>query len=265
MKLGLCTSVNNIEVALEIGFDYVVLSGTEVTSLEEKEYRKLEELVIMRELPILAFNGLCPPSIDIAGPKFSENASRKYIEKLVKRGAGIGIKNIGIGAPKSRRIPAGYSHKEAWNQIRSFCIFLSEECQKYGVKASIEELTYKYCNCVNTLEESRLMMDAVNMENFGLIIDFFHTEADGYPSDAAGDYIQYAYDIHISGIDSEAVPGRPFVGMKDRNRLEAIANVLEKHGYDRTVTLEPDSVTEGEFCQKAEEALRIMQKTFNHK
>lgn len=262
MKLGLCTGVKNIESAIELGYDYVVLSGTEISAMSEAEFAGLEEKIITCEIPVFAFNGLCPPTVDIAGPDYSYEISKVYAEKLIKRGSRLGIRNIGIGSPKSRIIPAGYSRKDAWNNARCFISTVADEAESCGMLAAVEELTYKYCNCINTLEESRLMMEAVNKDNVGIIIDFFHMEADGYPAEAAADYIKYAYDIHISGIDKDRVPGRPFVGMNDLAKLQTIARLLAAHGYNKTVTLEPDPC-EGNFREKAGEALQAMQAAFN--
>ena len=262
MRLGLCTSVANTAKAIDIGYDYVVLSGSEVSALSDAAFAALENEVESKGIKVEAFNGLCPQSVDIAGTEYSAEIAARYLSRLAARGARLGVKNLGIGAPKSRCIPKGFDRRQAWSNGREFISIAADEAAKYGMVASIEELTYKYCNFINTLEESLVMSDEVNKENVPIIIDFFHLEADGTEAETAGDYVRYAYDIHISGIDT--VNGnviRPYVDNSDKERLEKVAKVLRKAGYNKTITLEPDAAGE-HFEEKAEKALKVMREVF---
>ncbi len=262
MRLGLCTSIANAAKVIDIGYDYVVLSGSEVSALSDAAFAALEDEVKSKGIKVEAFNGLCPKSVDIAGTEYSAEIAARYLSRLAAMGARLGVKNLGIGAPKSRCIPKGFDRRQAWANGREFMSIAADEAAKYGMVASIEELTYKYCNFINTLEESLVMSDEINKENVPIIIDFFHMEADGMEAEAAIDYIRYAYDIHISGIAaSNGNVVRPYVDDSDRNRLGKIAAVLREGGYDKTVTLEPDAIAEG-FEEKASIALRIMREAF---
>ena len=262
MKLGICTSIANIEKAIDIGFDYVVLSGTEVSSLNADQFIDLTDIVLKRNIDVSAFNGLCPSNIDIAGPNYSNEKARDYIRKLAERGKELGVRSLGIGAPNSRKIPKGFDRKKAWDNGRKFIEIAAEETSKYGMTVSIEELTFKYCNFINTLEESRLMSTELEDYNIPIIIDFFHLEADGHEPEYAEDYIKYAYDVHVSGIDkTEGVPRRPFLNERDYDRLTKIADVLRENNYNKTVTLEPDPVDYG-FEEKAIESLKQLRRVF---
>ena len=263
MKLGLCTDIGHMEKAIDLGYDYVILSGKEISALDDRAFQKLEEKIREKQIPVLAFNGLCPAGIDIAGPDYSRDRSETYMKKLIRRGAILGVQNIGVGAPGSRVVPQGYDRSQSWKQCEEFIRISAAEAQKYDIRISVEELTEKYCNFINTLEESRLMQKDCAFPNIGIIVDFFHMEADGKEPEEAAEYIDHRlYDVHISGIDnSKKRPGRPFVEKSDLKKLKRIAKTLKRGGYDRTVSLEPDSAGE-DFEKKAAEALNVMKKAF---
>ncbi len=262
MQIGLCASIENADRAIAIGYDYVVLSGTEVSALSESDFKALSERVHDERIKVLAFNGLCPADIDMVGEHYSADAARAYMTKLIDRGAALGIKNIGVGAPNSRRIPVGYDRQLAFRHAKEFMKISAELAAVQGMMLSVEALTEKYCNFINTLEESLIMADELKSDNVKLIIDFFHMRADGArPQDAAA-YMKYAGDVHISGIDeSTARPGRPFLTERDADWLREIVAVLRATDYDKTISIEPDAVTEG-FEAQAAETLRVLREIF---
>ena len=258
MELGLCTSVKNMKKAIDIGYDYIVLSGSEVSALDERSFNLLEDEANRFGIKIKAFNGLCPKEIDMVGPRYSDKLARRYMSKLAERGARLGIRNFGIGAPNSRQVPKGYDRKLAWINGKNFITIVSEECEKYGMIASIESLTYQYCNFINTLEESLVMSSEIDRENIQLIIDFFHIEANGMPLEFASEYIRYASDIHISGTAYNGqIITRPFVNENYAANLRKIALILQDAEYNGTITLEPDAVFD-EFEDNAKKALMVM-------
>ncbi len=262
MQIGLCTSIENAEIAITLGYDYVVLSGTEVTALSESEFKDLCEHIHREHIRVLAFNGLCPADIDMVGERYSPQAAREYMTRLTDRGAALGVVNVGVGAPNSRIIPAGYDRQLAFNHALGFMQIGAELAAARGMMLSVEALTEKYCNFINTLEESRVMAEALERDNVGLIIDFFHMRADGIKPQAAADYMKYAGDVHISGIDeSSDRPKRPFLTEHDAAWLRDIAKVLHDAGYDRTISIEPDLVTDG-FEEQATETLRVLREIF---
>lgn len=263
MQIGLCTSIDNADKAIAIGYDYVVLSGTEVSALSDNTFKEFAIHVHNKHIKVLAFNGLCPVEIDMAGDRYQTEAVVSYMTRLIKRGAALGVKNVGVGAPNSRILPSGYDRALAWRHARQFLSIGAEIAATYGMMLSIEELTRKYCNCINTLEESRIMAAELGYDNIRLIIDFFHMRADGAEPEEALSYLRYAGDVHISGIDeSTGRPSRPFLNVNDADCLKDIAGVLHNAGYDGTISVEPDPVSDELFVKQAAETLKVMRDIF---
>ncbi len=262
MKLGLCTFLKDLDAAAGLGYDYLVLSGSEVASLDEEAFTALAQKVDREKLNVTAFNAICPPKIDICGPAYSETLAGDYMRMLSARGARLGVKTFGIGAPRSRMLPEGFLRQNAWENGRDFISMSTDIANEYGIEISMEALAPSYCDFINTLEESRRIMENIHSDQGTIIIDFFHMEAAGAAPEEAAGYLPFARDIHISGIDnSTSRPGRPFLSEADRDRLNSIARVLKQGGYNRTVALEPDSVSAG-FVEKACTSLQIMREVF---
>lgn len=263
MQIGLCTSIENADRAIAIGYDYVVLSGTEISALSEDAFMELNEHVHQEHIKILAFNGLCPAEIDMVGDGYSKEASLSYMNRLIRRGATLGVKNIGVGAPNSRLVRFGYDRALAWKHARDFISMSAELAALHGMIVSVEELTRKYCSFINTLEESRIMAAELGKDNVRLIIDFFHMRADGIKPEEALSYLCNAGDVHVSGIDeSTPRPGRPYLTRYDEDWLNCISMVLKKAGYDKTISVEPDPVTDDCFVEKASATLKLMRDVF---
>ncbi|MBR5467896.1 MAG: hypothetical protein IKU80_01560, partial [Firmicutes bacterium] len=116
MKIGLCTPTRNIEKVKDMGYDYIEVAGNEIAAMSDEEFdafvAKKEEL----DFPVAGFNSYCNQNTPIVGDNFSEDAARAYAQKMTARGAKLGIKNIGVGAPMARKLQEGYDMDKAFEQ-----------------------------------------------------------------------------------------------------------------------------------------------------
>lgn len=118
MQIGLCTSIENADRAIAIGYDYVVLSGAEVSALSQSNFKAISEQMHEEHIKVLAFKGLCPTAIDMVREHYSGDAAREYMVKLFDSSAALRVKNIGVGAPNSCRIPVGHDKQLAFRQAK---------------------------------------------------------------------------------------------------------------------------------------------------
>jgi len=259
VKIGLCVFSANIEKAAKAGYDYIQLPGFEVAKMNDAEFEKTAETVKNCGIPVLGFNAFCTGELPIASDGFDEAKTVDYVRLLLKRGKALGVRNFGIGAPLARRLPAGFDMKKAWENGKSFMLAAAREALPYGVNVLVEPLNNKCCDFITTLPEGKKMADEIAMENVGMIVDFYHMTVNGEKYETAAEYIPFAKDVHISGCGEKYE--RPFVGEKDRASLESIAAILKKAGYDKTLSLEPDNISDG-FEEKAAESLKLLRELF---
>lgn len=105
MKYGCCTSIGNYDLLEGIGFDFIELSGREVTAMSGDEFEKAVDKVSAGKIFCKGFNDYCPPELSIVGPGYDGVKTEKYAQLICQRGSRLNIASIGIGAPRSRILP----------------------------------------------------------------------------------------------------------------------------------------------------------------
>ena len=96
MKIGVCTSAENIKIVEDIGFDYIEPSvvGAE---MKENEFER-----IVRMVDVLykceSFNVMFPRYIKLAGPEVDMNEIESYLKEAFSRITVLGAKIVVLGS-----------------------------------------------------------------------------------------------------------------------------------------------------------------------
>ena len=133
MKLGLCTSFDNLELAAKIGFEYVECAFSALANMPEEDYQKLLAKKDSFPIPVTKANLFLPGALKPVGPDVSEKALREYMERAFARANAIGIKLVVFGSGGARAVPEGWSYARAWRQLADFLEVVAEYAQKYDV------------------------------------------------------------------------------------------------------------------------------------
>lgn len=247
MKLGLCTSVENIALAAELGYDYIECALNSLAAASEEEYQQLQTIVRTASIPVTKCNCLLPASVPVCGPHASEQQQREYLEKAFSRAQSLGIKLAVFGSGGARKVPEGWSHVKAWEQIISFLHLLGEYGEKYDITIVIEPLRRKECNILNLVSEGTAMAAAVKHPRIAVLGDTFHMLSCHEPWDAltyAGEKLQH---IHVS----HALPdlsGRIYPAPGDGEDYAPLFDTLKAMHYQGDMSVEAgckDLRTEG--------------------
>lgn len=239
-KLG-CTLQNpeDIVFAKKCGFDYLEFMGKYLVSLSRNEYLSLQRKLEDSSIRVLGINGYCPEKIRMAGPGFEPENIRKYAAECAERGGGLGAKIVGIGSPKSRDLPPGYSRSEAVLQLKEFLKITTEEFGKYGMTVCLEPLAPCYCNFINYLPEAAAVVEDLNLENLGIVVDFYNME---YVNEADLDlksFVNLIRHAHISD-DDGSCNRRSWLKTEKRKLHVRRVRSLYDRGYEGAITLETD-------------------------
>jgi sugar phosphate isomerase/epimerase len=146
MKFGCCTTAANYDTLVKCGYDFIELTGIEVSSMEEEKWQEFVKKVSQTGIPCAGFNSYCKERPAIVGDNFDEGEARAYAALIAKRGAELGVKSIGIGAPFARRLPEGYPKDKADAQCRRFLEITCEEAAKYGLTVLFEAVHEHVCD-----------------------------------------------------------------------------------------------------------------------
>ena len=78
MRIG-CSLLTgqDMEAAVQAGFDYVELMGKYLVSLQERDFAMLLRQQDRLSLPVLGLNGYCPKQIQMIGVEFTTGRARE--------------------------------------------------------------------------------------------------------------------------------------------------------------------------------------------
>ena len=239
MLLGCCVPIEKYELAAGVGYDYAELPAWQVHALGEDELRTLTERKNAVGLPIPRLNAYCPGTPAIVGSRADNNETRIYARKLMKNAAVLGVKTIGVGAPKARTLPLGFDRSTADAQCTEFFKITAEEAAVYGITLLIESVQRGMCNYINTMREAAEMMRRINLPNVRLMADLYHMEKEKEDWAGLKDYMADIGHMHVSTVGLGNARG--LYGEENAADCRRAFEAIRAAGYDDTVSIEPDA------------------------
>jgi len=239
MRFGCCSPISSLDIVAAAGYDFVELRGKEVAALSEADFdrlcRRLEEL----SLPCPGFNAYCGTDITIAGPGYDRQVTRDYAQLLAQRGRALGISQVGVGSPFSRRLPEGFDPALAHKQVGEFLSDSARCFAEAGISVGMEALAPEFCNCVNLCDEAVALVREVPEKNVGLILDFYNMERNDEGERELDTLAPLILHVHVS--DDAGDPFRRSMLRPEKYALHRERLLrLRRVGYDGTVSVETD-------------------------
>jgi len=239
MKIGCCTNIKDLGLAKEAGFDYAELAGRSIMALDDTAFSQLLQDKSECGLPCPALNAYCPPEIVIAGPGFSAENTRNYAGKCAERAGQLGVLTVGIGSPFSRILPEDYPKDLAIKQISEFLTITADEFSRHGITVCIESLGECYCNFINSVDESLMLVEKLKLPNLKIVIDFYQMEHSREDTIDIAPFINCVAHAHTS--DDDGSPQlRSFLHEDRRSIHEERIRRLAVAGYNGRISLETD-------------------------
>jgi 2-keto-myo-inositol isomerase len=259
------TTLENSNLAIDLeycnkhGYDYIEIRTMDKLPeyLKEKSIDDLAEFFNTHHIKPLAFNALVFfNNRDEAGYKEIINEFKGMMETAKK----LGVKYVVA-------VPLVTDQKVLKQDIKNSCVEVLKElsniAEPYGVKIAVEFVGHPKCT-VNTFGQAYDIVETVNRENVGLVLDCFHFHAMGsnleHLKKADGSKI---FILHID--DTEDFP----IGfLTDEDRvwpglgaidLDSILSTLKEIGFSEVVSVElfrPEY-----YKMDAEEAIKTAKET----
>ncbi len=233
MKFGLCTNFDNIELAAQMGFDYVECAFSRLAAMPEEEYQALLAKKDSFPVPVTKANLFLPADVKPVGPDVSEKVLREYMERAFTRAAAIGVKLVVFGSGGARKVPEGWSHARAWRQLCDFLELAAEYAEKYDVVIALEPLRSQECNLLNYVSEGTALCGIVNHPYITVLGDFFHMYMGSEPWEhlvRAGEKLSH---VHICN-----PVGRLFPAPEDGFDYASVINMLKEMNYQGDISVE---------------------------
>lgn len=255
MRFGCCIRrIDDIPPAKKAGCEYFEFSGAVLADMSDGDFERLLTAARENGLPCCGFNSYCSGSPAIVGDAYSPDAAEEYALRICERGMRLGIRSIGIGAPKARRLPRDYSPERADGQCADFLRTTARIAARYGQLVLFEAVNDKLCDYAVHTSDAVRMVRSLNTANIAIVLDFYHMSMMGESAADAADAVPYLRHVHFS--TAGAGLRRGFPQEEDAGEYREIIAWLKAGGYNGTVSIEP---TEFDF-RAAEGCMAMLKK-----
>lgn len=255
MKFGVCTDFSNIDLAAKAGFDYIEVNLSALASMSEEDYQALLNKVPSFPIPALKCNCFLPGNMPITGPSCDEAQLRAYLDKALSRAQAVGIKTAVLGSGGARRVPEGWSHAKAWQQLAAFLTIAAEYAQKYDIQIALEPLQRRECNILNLVSEGLQLSAWVDHPAIGVLGDTHHMVCCDEPWSNLTQAGEKLMHIHISRT-LEGCKDRVFPAEDDGAPHAEVIRVLKDMGYQGDVSVEAGTQDFANDCAAAAACLK---------
>lgn len=214
-------------------FDYGELPLKKMHTLSDSEIDEIEATFRKHGRRAEAFNNFFPAEIILLGPETDHAAIDACLDKNLSLLDRFGAEIAVIGSGKSRRIPEGYTKKDADEQFGEILFRCCDRLREIGVRAVLEPLSRKETNYVNTVLESAELSRKVNHPNLGTLVDFYHFSQNEESLSDLEVYRGSLAHVHLARPLDRKTPQK-----EDAATLRSWAEALHSLDYDGRISLE---------------------------
>ena len=226
MRFGICTTPEHIAQAAALGFEYAELAASSLLTLSQETLEELRQ----SPLPIEAFNVLFPGTIQLIDGS-SDEEIRAYLDATFKIIHDLGGRVVVFGSGRARNIPVGTPFDKAWTRLVEVTRMIGAAAKPYGIKVAVEPLRFDETNIIHTLTEGAILAQAADMDNVGLLADFYHM-ANNHELMSEIDVVPSLDHIHISAV------GRGVPIFEETTVYQDFFDHLKANGYDGRISIE---------------------------
>jgi len=234
MQYGICGGPDAARAAADAGYDF--FEWTVGAFLKPLEDEAAFEVALAQAksaaLPCPVVNVFLPGDLKVTGPQADLARLEQYVTTAFRRAERAGVNTIVFGSGGARRVPEGFDHTVAHQQLVAFGRMMGPLAQAHGVTIVVEHLNQAECNILTSVRESAQLVREVNQPGIQLLVDGYHwAKEQEAPEEivSAGELIRHA---HIATVPTRLPPGS-----EDCDLLPFFA-ALKRIGYDQRLSLE---------------------------
>jgi len=206
MKFGVCLPLENILRDPPAHADYLEISASEIAELDDARFEQLRQFVKSGAIRTYSANNLIPPSIRLTGEGVDLKVLSNYCDRVFEQLATLGVTVLVLGSGKSRQVPEGFPMERAWKQLMELGSLLARKAKSYGQTVVIEPLAYTKVNILHTVAEGATYAKAIGEENFRVLADFFHFDANGEPYASLTEHRDLLAHTHFATSRTRTMP-----------------------------------------------------------
>lgn len=250
MRIGICTGLDNLDKAAQIGFDYIECTVVGITAMGEEEYAGAKSRVAASPIQCEAFNVFFPGHLKIVGPEVDIPAIDAHIRLALERIAGLGAKVVVVGSGGARRVPEGWSPEKGLEQFARVLKMIGDTAAPYGITIVVEPLNRQETNLVNSIPEGATLVRSVNHPNVQLLADFYHMRKESEPMGSVQEAGSLIKHLHIANSH-----GRVYPLNSNEDEYASFFGYLKAAGYEGRISIEASTQ---DFDAEAPVALQLL-------
>lgn len=237
MKFGCCAGIDKYKSLVDIGYDFIELSGSSIYKMSETEFEQVKNVIAKGPIKCAGFNAFLSPDIKVTGDSVDKGKVEEYIDKVVSRGGLLRIKTIGFGSPNSRTVPEGFPKEKAIEQAIDFIKNVSIKAEKHNISILVEPLNKIETNFINNTSEAINVIKQVNCKNVGLLLDLYHFWLEKEDVEIiSSSILEYLGHVHIA-----EESGRTYLVQSQFQKYKTFIDKLKFAGYKGGMSIEASS------------------------
>ena len=233
VRVGYCGPLKDIDAVKAAGFDYMEVRVSEVAALSDTDFEQVAAKFRQVGLPVLSANLFIPADIKVTGPAIDKERQMEYVRRALDRVSRLGVTLVVFGSGGARRVPEGFSHDEAFQQLVDFGKRIAPVARAHNITIAIEPLRRQETNIVNNTTEALAWVNAVNDPNIQLMIDFYHFSVEKEDPSNILKVKDHLRHLHMANPNGRVMP----LHWDEYNYAPFFA-VLRQIHYDRLISLE---------------------------
>lgn len=250
MKLGICTSIDDIATVERMGFDYLEASASKIAAMPEEDFTRTLALAEGASIPCDCFNVLFSKAMRLIGMDRNDEALEDYLRTTFARLRQLHGRLVVFGSGKARSRPEDMSFSAAYRELVRVTRLMGKIAGEYGLAIVIEPLNRSETNLICSVAEGAMLAADVDLENVRLLADAYHMQVENESIQNIGRVGSLAH-VHIAARQGRGYPlseEEPFVAL-----FEQLAGI----GYDGGISIEGKTA---DFAREAPAALAVLRR-----
>ncbi|MBE6589750.1 MAG: sugar phosphate isomerase/epimerase [Ruminococcaceae bacterium] len=233
MKFGACINYEKALNSYPVETQFVEIAAWDFVNIEKEKLDRLKKAVEDGSFTTYSSNGLFPRDLRLTGD-VDWNAVREYCNKTFYRMAELKVSVLVFGSGKAKHVPDGFPREKAWEQLYELADLMADIAKPLGQTVVVEPLRYEEVNIVNTFSEGAEYCRRVNRDNFKLLVDFYHFDANGEDFSTIVENKDLLYHTHIATPVNRTRP----TTAAEWEFFEDCIKKLKSIGYDKALSFE---------------------------
>lgn len=210
IQIGVCDSTRELDAVARYGFDYVEPPAASVAAMSDASFQAFKTKVMASPIRCECFNGFIRrKDLCVVGDSVVRDALDNYVDHTLARCRELGGSIVVWGSAGSRNVPPGYSHEQAWSQIKEFLGRAGNIARRHNIVIAIEPLRHQESNIINTGAEALKLVHEVNHPNIKMIIDYYHMRVEHESPEIVWDARKEIVHFHFANPHGRLWPKSP--------------------------------------------------------